>query len=283
MKIILPTEKPDVLHLPDYQSLVAEHLEILQKILPDYRPLESDHYMPLIEAFAYRELHLHQLFNKRLQSLLLPYAMGNDLDLLAIFYGVKRLMGEDDEALRARTLKSLDGHSTAGSKESYEFHAYSVSSNIDDVNAFSPEKGKVTIALASFKDEAKQEIITDALIKLVDTALNESKTRPITDQVTVVKATPKEIVIIADIVIFNKDDETVIHDKILGNFTTKLKIAQTLTYSQLIRHLHVDGVFKVNLYSHHSDIACANDEILKIKNLHLKFGLAEEVRGGPTN
>ena len=268
---------PDVLQMPNYQTLVDENLAILQQLITDYQPLESDHYMLLIEAFAYRELHLRQLFNNRLKSLLLPYATGNDLDLVATFYGVERLTDETDSELRARTLKSLDGHSTAGSAESYEFHAYSVSSDIDDVKAFSPAAGKVTVVLASFQDESEGDIITPELITLVDTALNATKVRPITDDVTVVKATTNNIAIVAEIILFNIDDEAAITDKIIDHFATTLKIGQTLTHSQLIRFLHVDGVYKVNLTSHNADIACGDDEILKISSVNLTFTSAEEV------
>jgi len=266
----------DVLQIPDYQTLVDENVAILQQLIPDYQPLESDDHMLLIEAFSYRELHLRQLFNNKLKRLLLLYATGNDLDLAAVPYGVERLDNETDDEFRNRVLKSLDGHSTAGSQESYEFHAYSVSSDIDDVNAFSPEKGKVTVALASFEDESDLEIITPELITQVDTALNETKVRPITDEVTVVKATINGVAIVAQIFIFNMDDEAAITEKIINNFATKLKIGQVLTYSQLIRYLHVDGVFKVNLISHDADIACGDDEILKINNIDLTFESADE-------
>jgi len=264
---------PNVLHRPTYQTLVDENVAILQQLLPDYQPLESDNYMLLIEAFAYRELHLRQLFNNRLKSLLLPYALKSDLDLVATFYGVKRLANESDDQLRERTSKSLHGYSTAGSKESYEFHAYSVNDVISDVNVFSPEKGKVTIVLASFKEAYDGELINSELISAVSTALNNTKVRPITDEVTVVKAQVKAITINANIVIFNQSQQAAINDRITDNLSTQLTIGQKVTYSQLIRHCHIEGVYKVDISNINDDIACANNEIVKFNTINLAFSL----------
>ncbi len=262
---------PDALQIPSYQTLVDENVAILQLFIPDYEALESDNYMLLIEAFAYRELHLRQLFNNKLLATFPQFANGSDLDACAVRYDVERLSGEGDDEFRVRILKSLDGHSTAGSLESYEFHAYSVSSVIDDVNAFSPEKGKVTVALASFEDESEIEIITPALITQVDTALNETKVRPLTDDVTVIKALGKTQDIVAQIFVFDTDNEEEIREIITINFATQLKIGQTLTYSQLICFLHVAGVYKINLISHNADISCCDDEVIKISTIDLTF------------
>jgi len=87
----------DVLSIPQFEDVVNENIALLKTILPDYEPLESDLYMPLIQSFSYREIHLHQRFNNKLKSLLLHFAKGNNLDLIAgDRYNIERL---DDEVV----------------------------------------------------------------------------------------------------------------------------------------------------------------------------------------
>lgn len=264
-------EKPDVLHMPSYESLVTENTALLKELIPNYQPLESDPYMLLVEAFSYRELHLRAEFNNRLASLLLVYATGNTLDAIAMsYYGVERLENEGDEAFKLRISGSLDSYSTAGSEESYEFHARSVSSIIDDVLVFSPEKGVVKVVLASFKNE-----ITPELIATVEEKLNAKKVRPITDQVLVNIATEKQIIIETNMMIFNIDDQDKIKAKVIKNFSGQLNIGEDLTYSQMIKNCHVEGVYKVTLTSHDSDVICADTEIIKVSAINLTFSKFE--------
>lgn len=263
--------RPDVLAMPTYEDLVTENTELLKQLIPDYQPLESDPYMLLVESFSYRELYLRAEFNNRLSGLLLLYAQGNNLDTVAAsYYGLNRLAGETDKAFRTRILVSLDGYSTAGSIESYQFHTRSVSAMIDDVLVFSPEKGTVNVVIASFNND-----ITPELITAVEEKLNSKKVRPITDLVQVNVATEKPVEVNANVVIFNIDDQDSIKQKIIENFSGQLNIGEDLTYSQMIRNCHVNGVYKVTLTNHDTDIDCAETHIIKIVGIHLTFSKFE--------
>ena len=264
-------ERPDILDMPTYEALVTENTELLKQLVPDYQPLESDPYQLLIEAFSYRELHLRTQFNNRLTRLLLVYASGNDLDVIAAsYYGLERLKDEEDKPFKLRILGSLDGYSTAGSIESYEFHASSVSAVIEDVLVFSPEKGVVKIVLASFNDE-----ITPALIAQVEEKVNATKVRPVTDEVLVEIAAEKVVIIDADIVTFNIDDEADIRSTVIDNFSSQLSIGEDLTYSQMIKNCHTEGVYKVTLTNHGADIICNETQIIKISEINLTFSKFE--------
>lgn len=275
----LPT--PDVLEMPSYQVVLQENMALLQSVLPHYQPLASDDFSLVLEAFAYRELHLRQAFNNRLRASMLLYAQGNDLDVEAVRYGVQRLDAEADAPFRTRIFSSLHGHSTAGSHESYQYHAKSVSSLIDDVHTFSPQKGKVTVVIASFTPDSVDDdgelipVINTDVQRQVTTALNHDKVRPITDEVSVVIASNKEVVIEAKLQVFNADQQQSISQHIHNNFNFQLAIGHDLTFSQMIRYLHVDGVYKVELLNHNQDIACLDHEIIRITELRLAFVAAD--------
>ena len=257
----------DVLTIPVFEDVVQENIALLQTILPDYEPLESDLYLPLIQSFSYREIHLHQLFNNKLKSLLLHFAKGNNLDLIANDrYHIERLENEDDIAFLFRILASLDGYSTAGSLESYEFHARSVSAVIDDVKAVNPIKGVIDVFIASYDEE-----ITDALIEQVKVAVNVKKVRPATDEVYVKVATVKPIVISGVVELFDINNEEAVKKAIENNFESYFKIRQALPYSDVITKLKVEGVYDVAPTSPTQNIYCADGERIVIDTTGLEF------------
>ncbi len=262
--------EPDVLAMPSYEDVLAENNAMFGDLLPDYTPLDSDPYQLLLQALAYRELHLRQSFNNKLKSSMLLFAKGADLDNEAARYNVERLENETDEDFLERILMSLDGFSTAGSLESYEFHARSVSSRIDDAHAYSPEKGVVNTVIANFNKP-----LDEALRQQTETALNGDKVRPVTDTANVLIAQELEQVIEAEIQLFSLEQQAAVEQKIKDNFNLQLRIADNLTYSQIIRYLHVDGVYKAVLNNINSDIECDDHQIIRITELKLSFKEAD--------
>ncbi|MFV0481348.1 MAG: baseplate J/gp47 family protein [Campylobacteraceae bacterium] len=87
----LPT--PSIIEELNFEAIKSDLLEFIKTYLPDYVPLESDTYMPLIEAIAYREMLLRARVNNSILELLLPHATGNNLDNVVAIYGIERLAG----------------------------------------------------------------------------------------------------------------------------------------------------------------------------------------------
>lgn len=85
--------KPDVLRILDYEEILEQNIQNLKTLMPDWIPLESDEHKMMLEAFAYRELHLRAEFNNLSRAFFLSTSTGNDLDNYAVFYGVTRLNG----------------------------------------------------------------------------------------------------------------------------------------------------------------------------------------------
>jgi len=173
-----------------------------------------------------------------------------------------------------RILASLDGYSTAGSLESYEFHARSVSAVIDDVKAVSPAKGVIDVFIASFNNE-----ISDELIEQVKTAVNAKKVRPITDEVYVKVATTKPVMTNAVIELFDINNEKAALDQITKNFSAYFKIRQALPYSDVITKLKTNLVYDVLPTSPTENIYCADGEriVIDLSGLTFKQAVLEDV------
>ena len=258
----------DVFKVPTYDEALADNLALLKQLSPDYVPLEGDDRMLLLEAFSYREVDKQHKFVAQLKNLLLLYATSDALDVVAVDYGVARLDNEKDEVFRQRIANSLFGHSTAGSLEGYDFHARSVDSRIDDVHTFSQSAAHITVVITSFTDEISNEL----LVKVTE-AVSDKKVRPLTDMVSVVQATKKPITITATITLNNLIDKAGVEENIYSNFATTMRIAQSLTYSEIINKLHINGVYKVVLMGQEKDvgIVCLESEIIIIESVVLTF------------
>ncbi|PLY08404.1 MAG: baseplate assembly protein [Arcobacter sp.] len=88
----LPT--PAVLQTLDFEEIKQEIISTVQSVKPDWEALESDDYMPLIEANAYREIHLRKKFNSLALAFFIATATGDDLDNWGALFDCVRLQGE---------------------------------------------------------------------------------------------------------------------------------------------------------------------------------------------
>lgn len=147
--------------------------------------LESEPLVKLLEAFAYRELLLRNDVNQGYLAATLAFSSGPDLDVAAANLLVSRLEGESDETLRARAVLAQEGFSTAGPVGAYHFHAMSASPAVADVGVSSPSPGVVRVVVLS---TAEDGVADQALLDVVEEALNSDTIRPLTDAVEVVSA-----------------------------------------------------------------------------------------------
>lgn len=85
--------KPDVLLALDYNKIKQANIDELKKLYPEWEHIESDDFMPNIEANAYRELHLRQEFNQLALAFFLATATKADLDNWGVAYDCLRLEG----------------------------------------------------------------------------------------------------------------------------------------------------------------------------------------------
>lgn len=93
---------------------------------------------------------------------------------------------ETDEAFKERIRTAPESYSTAGPRGAYEFWAKSTSAAIQDVHAYSPEAGKVTIVPLLVGGQIPGQDVLDAVAE----KLEDRGIRPLTDQVTVAAPEP---------------------------------------------------------------------------------------------
>jgi phage-related baseplate assembly protein len=140
---------PEVIERLAYGEIKAALLADFAAKYPEWTAaLESDPVSKLLEVAAYRELLLRHRINQAARANLLAFASGADLDHLALFYGVDRLSGEDDDdAFRLRVRARIIGWSTGGGSASYRYHAMSGHPGIEDAGVWSPNPGEVVVSL----------------------------------------------------------------------------------------------------------------------------------------
>lgn len=89
----LPT--PKIFTEVKIEDIVVQNIAIVKEINPDINLVESDSNMLQIEAFAYREMLLRNMFNSAIKTMLPHYCKGDDLDnfVFGFYGGEKRLEG----------------------------------------------------------------------------------------------------------------------------------------------------------------------------------------------
>jgi phage-related baseplate assembly protein len=153
---------PAIIEELDFEQILQAMIADLQARDPSYSEiLESDPGVKILEVAAARELLLRQRVNDALRATLLRFATDTDLDNLAAFYGLLRLAGETDEALRVRTIERIMGSSTAGGAAWYRFQALSASPDVRDALVSSPAPGEVLVSILSAQGDgtASAELI----------------------------------------------------------------------------------------------------------------------------
>ena len=276
---------PNVVEPLDFEAVLAQLKAIAITQAPQLAAVlqyESEPVTKLLEVYAYRELLLRQRINDAARSVMLAYAKGADLDHIAARYGVRRLLVqagdpearppveavfEDDAAFQRRILLSLDAFTTAGSKNSYIYHALSADGNVLDADAISPVPGKVTVFVLSRVGDgsASPELLASA-----HAALNADLTRPMTDEVTVLSASIIDYSIAARLYLLRGPDVEVVAKAAKDAAAAYAQDMHALgvgpSISGIYRALHQPGVVRAELQ-------------LPARNLALSVGQAAHCTG----
>ena len=266
----LPT--PAVIEPLSFETIFIELQSEFQSRYPDYSALlASDPAVKLLEVAAYREVLLRNRINTAAKASLLAFAAGSDLDHLAAFYGVTRLMDETDEALRLRTRQRIIGFANAGGAAHYRYWALSASPEVADVEVDSPEPGRVRISVLA-KGEA--DTVPDAVLDAVRAVVLRDDIRVLTDTVEVVPAELIPVTVAARIWLY-PDTPMAAFDAIEAQFKEALAVQSglgwDLTPSWVIGELQRPGVHKVELHSPTTDIRANANQAVRLMNLNLEF------------
>lgn len=182
----------------DFKSL-WEAKRIDKPHLPDFTTLnlESEVLAIIFQAWVSRETKMRARVNSAFLARLLAYAKGKDLDHVGANYGVGRMVitpatdqaaavMESDERYRQRINLGIYAYNSAGSIESYQFHALSADVTIKDVAVDNPHTNRIDLTILSSVGDGTA---TGQQLANVADALSPKDARPLTDDVRVRSAT----------------------------------------------------------------------------------------------
>ena len=255
---------PDVIEPLDFEAIFAAMLADLQARDPDFSALvESDPAFKILQVAAYRELLLRQRINEAAHAVMLPYALGADLDNLAGLFGVVRLVVdpgdpsaippvpptlESDADFRRRVTLSMEGFSTAGPVGAYIFHALSASGDVLDASVISPEPGEVRVTVLSRDGNGAP---SSELLAAVSSALNDQDVRPLTDTVIIQAPVIETFTIEATLYFFSGPDAGVVMQSAQAAAQAyadaQRRLGRDITLSGIYAALHQPGVQRVDL------------------------------------
>ena len=263
---------PAVIETLSFETIFSELQTEFQSRYPDYSALlASDPAVKLLEVAAYREVLLRNRVNAAAKASLLAFATGSDLDHLAAFYGVTRLMDETDEALRLRTRQRIIGFANAGGAAHYRYWALSASPEVADVEVDSPEPGRVRISVLA-KGEA--DTVPGAVLDAVRAVVLRDDIRVLTDTVEVVPAVLIPVTVAARIWLY-PDTPMAAFEAIGARFKEALAaqsgLGWNLTPSWVIGELQRPGVHKVELLAPTTDIRANANQAVRLMHLNLEF------------
>ena len=266
----LPT--PAVIETLSFETIFSELQTEFQSRYPDYSALlASDPAFKLLEVAAYREVLLRNRINTAAKASLLAFATGSDLDHLAAFYGVTRLMDETDEGLRLRTRQRIIGFANAGGAAHYRYWALSASPEVADVEVDSPQPGRVRISVLA---KGEEQTVPDAILDAVKAVVLRDDIRVLTDTIEVVPAELIPVTVHARLWLYpDAPLETVaaIQAVFASTLAACAGLGWDLTRSWIIGQLQRAGVHKVDVLSPTTDIRVAANQAVRLASLNLEY------------
>ena len=266
----LPT--PAVIENLSFETIFTELQTEFQSRYPDYSALlASDPAVKLLEVAAYREVLLRNRINAAAKASLLAFATGSDLDHLAAFYGVTRLLNENDEALRLRTRQRIIGFANAGGAAHYRYWALSASPEVADVEVDSPDPGRVRISVLA---KGEEQTVSNAVLDAVRAVVLRDDIRVLTDTVEVVAAELMPVTVHARLWLYpDAPLETLaaIQAVFASSLAAYAGLGWDLTRSWIVGQLQRAGVHKVDLLSPTTNIRVAANQAVRLASLNLEF------------
>lgn len=263
-------QTPNIIEKLSYEEIFSRMKEELVRRDETFSALvESDPAVKIMEVAAWKELLLRERINEAVESNLLKFAVGEDLDNLAEFYGVEREKEEEDERFRKRIKAKIMGWSTCGSKEYYRYHALSADSRVKDALVESPIPGKVQISILSTQ-LSTTSIVPEELLKIVKKQVTRDDIRVLTDTVTVMGCNITEIDIHSRISTNYITSEEEIKKQFIKKFELAKRLGWSVTKSWIIANLFVDGVENVELVEPKENVVVLGNECANLRNLKIE-------------
>ncbi|USD29475.1 baseplate J/gp47 family protein [Pseudoalteromonas sp. SCSIO 43201] len=271
---------PQLLDNLEYEHLVEQLKSTLSEQNPDISAvlkLESEPLTQLLNTFAYHSMLLQGRINDAVKGNLLAAATSTDLDHIAVRYGVSRLPQEPDDRFRSRIQQSFHSLNTAGTAESYRYHALSADSRVKDVHVASPSPCHVVLTILSH--ESPNGLPSDGLLNklkatfglkadTVDTVsdvLALQKVRPIGDRVEIKPVTVKPYTLHAQVQLAPGPGKAQVKAQVLAKlrdfFAQTGVMGKAIKRSALFATLYSSGVEDVVLAAPSENVTVEGHEI----------------------
>lgn len=283
---------PDVVETLDFETILAAELDDLRARFTaaglDYSAtVESDPAYKLLEVASYREVLVRQRLNDVARRRLLAFAAGGDLDQLAAFYGVQRMLVtpadpsavpptaavyEDDARFRSRVRDRIAGSSAAGSAAWYRYYAKSASGQVKDVAVDSPSGGIVRVSVLSREGNGTPSAQTLAAVAAV---VQSDSVRGVCNTVQVTPASIVAFSVSATLRVLPSAPADVLatQEAALRNaFASSVGLGWDVTCSWLTACLQGVGVYDVALAQPATNVAIAPNECAALGTVSLTNG-----------
>ncbi|MDR3133029.1 MAG: baseplate J/gp47 family protein [Prevotellaceae bacterium] len=146
---------------------------------------------------------------------------------------------ETDEQLRERIRLAPSQYSTAGSRQSYLFHAKSANPLITDISVSSPVPGTVLIVPLTAAGDTPQQVIDD-----IYRVCSEEDVRPLTDTVIVSAPTPRDYTIEVNLTLYENTDAEAVQSLVTGALSEYAQQKRELLGRDIIKS-HIAQVCRV--------------------------------------
>ncbi|EUB97306.1 Baseplate J family protein [Rhizobium sp. CF080] len=240
--------------------------------LPSYTvdALETDPFVILNEAESYRETLLRARVNAALRATLLAFAKGSDLDHLAAFYDVSRMIGELDDRLVDRVILAIQGRSTGGTEPRYKFIAMSADIRVQDAIVYTVGRSPL-IHVAVFST-APDGVASADLLEIVNAALQDPAVRMVNDTIVVASAVKQVIDVVVDAWLLPDADVATLDraaDNLRAAWSSARSLGRDFTTSWWMAQLMIAGIHRVKPIAPSADVVVVPSESISIGTITL--------------
>jgi phage-related baseplate assembly protein len=281
---------PDVIKPISYEQIRAQMVARVKLLIPDFDDtIESDPAVKVLEVAAYFRMLDRQEANDSCLAVMLPYAMGADLEQIGVRFGIQRFtltpanpetgapaVMEDIEALRQRIILAPEGYSVAGPSGSYIKHARDAHPDVLDASAASPSPAVVVVNVLSRVGDGAA---SPELVEAVRLALSDETVRPVGDRLTVQTATIISYSLTAEMRFYPGPDRAIVlaqaQARAQAYADEQHRLGRDVTISGAHAAIHIAGVQNVRVIDF-EDIEVSDDQAAYCTGITLiDMGVAE--------
>lgn len=185
---------------------------------------------------------------------------------------------ESDDRYRVRILMRMASYSTAGAEDAYIYYTLLGDNRIDDVVVINVQEEGYTDLFERLDVPiiiSSRNGVDQVMIDRVYASCTPRYVRPLNDHVIVRGAIERKVRIKATVEMFDLLRAGDVEMQIKKNFESAFYIGQNLVRSDVVRKMHIDGVYKV--ISGFEDVIIDRTEIIVIDGFDLDFVEARDV------